>query len=194
MLFRSLLNVSATHGDEGWRLAWIKSRLRYIESAENMSYHIPGFRQSHSWFPKEIYFTATSQQVEDYRESHTSSKTRHCPSATNSTSENRINDLQRWAQQAPDVLQQGDVSARELKATMANIVAALTDIQKDIQDIRHPVPVKRITKVTFDDEVQTRQLRDIWDSDYADEEDSQQDSEETIETVRGRTSPLAKAL
>ncbi|KAF9290059.1 hypothetical protein BGZ68_008017 [Mortierella alpina] len=190
----ALLNVSATHGDEGWRLAWTKSRLRYIESAENMSYHIPGFRQSHSWFPKEIYFTATSQQVEDHRELQTL-KTHHRQSATNALSENRVNDLQLWAvQAAPDVLQQGDVSARELKATMANIVAALTDIQKDMQDIRHPVPVKRITKVTFDDEVQTRQLRDMWESDYADEEDSQQDSEETIETVRGRTSPLAKAI
>ncbi|KAG0212497.1 hypothetical protein BGX28_006264 [Mortierella sp. GBA30] len=206
----ALLTVSSTKGDEGWRLAWIKSRLRYIESAENLSYHIPGFRQSHSWFPREIYFTATLEQIEDYREKQ-SFKAR-CQTKCNGTVSDHyeIDTAQkRWAQkqqqqhqeqqqqQIPDILQQGDISARELKATMANIVAALTDIQKDIRDIREPTPVKRTTRVTFDDAVQTRQLRDPWDSydndddDDDDDDESQQDSEETLET---RSSPLAKAI
>ncbi|KAF9347936.1 hypothetical protein BGX26_000636, partial [Mortierella sp. AD094] len=43
-------------------------------SAENMSYHIPGFRQTHNWFPKEIYFTATLQQVRAYREKYSKDK------------------------------------------------------------------------------------------------------------------------
>ncbi|KAF8947250.1 hypothetical protein BGZ46_005623, partial [Entomortierella lignicola] len=64
----ALINVAFTKGDDGWRLVWVSSRLRFIESAENMSYHIPGFRQTHNWFPKEIYFTATLQQVRNYRE------------------------------------------------------------------------------------------------------------------------------
>ncbi|KAF9115494.1 hypothetical protein BGX27_007623 [Mortierella sp. AM989] len=66
----ALVNVAFTKGDDGWRLAWVESRLRYIESAENMSYHIPGYRQTRSWFPKEIYFTATKQQVNTYKEKY----------------------------------------------------------------------------------------------------------------------------
>ncbi|KAI7826000.1 hypothetical protein BC939DRAFT_447481 [Gamsiella multidivaricata] len=33
-----------------------------------MSYHTPGFRQTHNWFPKEIYFTATTKEVRAYHE------------------------------------------------------------------------------------------------------------------------------
>ncbi|KAF9103698.1 hypothetical protein BGX27_010471 [Mortierella sp. AM989] len=66
----ALINVAFAKGDDGWRLVWIESRLRFIESAENMSHHIPGFRQAHNWFPKEIYFTATLQQVREYREKY----------------------------------------------------------------------------------------------------------------------------
>ncbi|KAG0277251.1 hypothetical protein BGZ95_006257 [Linnemannia exigua] len=66
----ALINVAFTKGDDGWRLAWIESRLRYIESAENMSHNIPGFRQTHNWFPKQIYFSATPQQVRDYQEKY----------------------------------------------------------------------------------------------------------------------------
>ncbi|KAF9574332.1 hypothetical protein EC968_006839 [Mortierella alpina] len=62
----ALINVAFGKGDDGWRLAWIESRLRYIEAAENLSYHIPGFRQSHNYFPKEIYFSATNQKVKAY--------------------------------------------------------------------------------------------------------------------------------
>lgn len=56
-------------GDDGWRLAWIESRLRYIESAENMSYLFPNWRQSDR-FPDEIYFTATTKEMEDYLKNH----------------------------------------------------------------------------------------------------------------------------
>ncbi|KAG0325761.1 hypothetical protein BGZ99_000206 [Dissophora globulifera] len=69
-LLRSLINVAFVRGDESWRLVWIESRLRYIESAENMSYHIPGFRQTYNWFPKEIYFTADPKQVKKFRKTH----------------------------------------------------------------------------------------------------------------------------
>ncbi|KAG0309160.1 hypothetical protein BGZ98_004906 [Dissophora globulifera] len=66
----TLINVAFVRGDESWRLVWIESRLRYIESAENMSYHIPGFRQTYNWFPKEIYFTADPKQVKKFRKTH----------------------------------------------------------------------------------------------------------------------------
>ncbi|KAF9910707.1 hypothetical protein EC991_005692 [Linnemannia zychae] len=62
----SLISLAFSDGDETWRLTWIENRLRYVESAENMSYHIPGYREEHTWFPKEIYYSATPQQVRDY--------------------------------------------------------------------------------------------------------------------------------
>ncbi|KAG0297994.1 hypothetical protein BGZ96_003641 [Linnemannia gamsii] len=62
----SLISLAFNDGDETWRLTWIENRLRYVESAENMSYHIPGFRDRHDWFPREIYYSATPQQVRDY--------------------------------------------------------------------------------------------------------------------------------
>ncbi|KAF9904405.1 hypothetical protein BX616_001312 [Lobosporangium transversale] len=64
----ALINVAFTKGDDGWRLAWIESRLRYIEAAENMSYHIPGYRETYDCFPREIYFAATAQQMKAYQE------------------------------------------------------------------------------------------------------------------------------
>ncbi|KAF9965674.1 hypothetical protein BGZ70_004342 [Mortierella alpina] len=63
-----------------WRLVWIESRLRYTEAAENMSYHVPGFRQSHNWFPKEVFYSATLQEVKAYLEKYHSkeSKNQNC--------------------------------------------------------------------------------------------------------------------
>ncbi|KAF8924959.1 hypothetical protein BGZ58_001269 [Dissophora ornata] len=66
----ALINVAFIKGDDSWRLVWIDSRLRCIESAENLSYHIPGFRQTYDWFPKEIYFAASPKQVREYREKY----------------------------------------------------------------------------------------------------------------------------
>ncbi|KAG0047028.1 hypothetical protein BGZ83_007841 [Gryganskiella cystojenkinii] len=64
----ALVNVAFEKGGDSWRLIWIESRLRYIESAENMSYYIPGFRETYDVFPEVIYYTATEKQVKDYRE------------------------------------------------------------------------------------------------------------------------------
>ncbi|KAF9178827.1 hypothetical protein BGZ50_007446 [Haplosporangium sp. Z 11] len=62
----ALINVAFSVGDETWRLVWIENRLRYVQSAEEMSYHIPGFRESYNYFPQEIYYSATPQQVKAY--------------------------------------------------------------------------------------------------------------------------------
>ncbi|KAF9110595.1 hypothetical protein BGX27_006149 [Mortierella sp. AM989] len=64
----ALINKAFATGDEGWRLSWVESRLRYIESAEELSYHIPGFRQTYNWFPKEIYFSSSRQKAQKFRE------------------------------------------------------------------------------------------------------------------------------
>ncbi|KAF9564108.1 hypothetical protein EC968_004639 [Mortierella alpina] len=71
----ALINSAISKSDDSWRLTWIESRLRYIESAENMSYHIYGFRQSHNyWFPKKIYYSATWEEVKAHREKYPSEK------------------------------------------------------------------------------------------------------------------------
>ncbi|CAO3564372.1 unnamed protein product [Mortierella alpina] len=62
----ALLNVAFTRSDETWRLEWLGNKLGYIESAENMTYLVTGFRQTYKWFPKEIYYTATAKDVEKY--------------------------------------------------------------------------------------------------------------------------------
>ncbi|KAG0032792.1 hypothetical protein BGZ82_006386, partial [Podila clonocystis] len=63
----ALINEAFGTSDDGvWRGVWLENRLRYIESAENMSFLIPGFRRTHPWFPKEVYYTATSKEVQAY--------------------------------------------------------------------------------------------------------------------------------
>ncbi|KAF9989945.1 hypothetical protein BGZ75_004333 [Mortierella antarctica] len=61
-----LVNLAFNDGDRTWRLVWLENRLRYIESAENLTYMVPGFRQTYSWFPDEIYFSATPQEIKEY--------------------------------------------------------------------------------------------------------------------------------
>ncbi|KAF9583779.1 hypothetical protein BGW38_008564, partial [Lunasporangiospora selenospora] len=62
----ALINNAFIKADDRWKQVWLENRLRYVETAENMSYHIPGFRETFDWFPKEIYYTATSYQVKQY--------------------------------------------------------------------------------------------------------------------------------
>ncbi|KAF9181396.1 hypothetical protein BGZ50_005524 [Haplosporangium sp. Z 11] len=63
----ALINHAFDDGDKIWRLEWIQHRMRYVESAENLTYDIPGLREKyHEWFPDLIYFSATPQQVRDY--------------------------------------------------------------------------------------------------------------------------------
>ncbi|KAF9274975.1 hypothetical protein BGZ68_000210 [Mortierella alpina] len=58
-----LVNLAFNDGDKTWRLVWLKNRLRYIESAENLSYRVPGLRQAYDCFPKEIYYSSTPQSM-----------------------------------------------------------------------------------------------------------------------------------
>ncbi|KAF9948106.1 hypothetical protein BGZ72_009933 [Mortierella alpina] len=63
----ALINKAFNDGDETWRLVWLENRLRIVESAEDMSFRIPGFRESHNWFPESIYYSATPQQIRAYQ-------------------------------------------------------------------------------------------------------------------------------
>jgi hypothetical protein len=37
-----LINNAINDGSQAWMLDWMNNRMRYIESAENMTYDIPG--------------------------------------------------------------------------------------------------------------------------------------------------------
>ncbi|KAI1319242.1 hypothetical protein EDD11_004636 [Mortierella claussenii] len=62
----ALINVAFSAGDGTWLLVWTENRLRYIESAENISYHIPGFRELHNYFPDRVFYSASPQEQKDY--------------------------------------------------------------------------------------------------------------------------------
>ncbi|KAF9583784.1 hypothetical protein BGW38_008547, partial [Lunasporangiospora selenospora] len=62
----ALINVAYSKGDINWRQTWLENRLHVIEKAENMSYHIPNFRETRDWFPDRIYYAATPYQVKQY--------------------------------------------------------------------------------------------------------------------------------
>ncbi|KAG0300818.1 hypothetical protein BGZ98_008846 [Dissophora globulifera] len=63
----ALMNAAFETSDKSWMLVWIENRLHYVHGAENLTYQIPGFRDAHGSFPKEIYYSATLQEVKDYR-------------------------------------------------------------------------------------------------------------------------------
>ncbi|KAF9585114.1 hypothetical protein BGW38_003849, partial [Lunasporangiospora selenospora] len=59
----ALINVAFVKADDSWWQVYLENRLRYVESAENMSYYIP---EAFDWFPSEIYYTATQYQERQY--------------------------------------------------------------------------------------------------------------------------------
>ncbi|KAF9176688.1 hypothetical protein BGZ50_009839, partial [Haplosporangium sp. Z 11] len=67
----ALINQAFNDGDGTWRLMWLQNRLHVIESVENLSFHIPGFREHHNYFPDVIYYSATDQEIEDFKAKYT---------------------------------------------------------------------------------------------------------------------------
>ncbi|KAF9910951.1 hypothetical protein EC991_005125 [Linnemannia zychae] len=63
----ALINHAIDDGDRTWELDWLQNRMQYVESAENLTYDIPGFRAAHDFFPETIYYTATALQVREYK-------------------------------------------------------------------------------------------------------------------------------
>ncbi|KAG0335298.1 hypothetical protein BG000_007647 [Podila horticola] len=64
----ALINTAFNKGESVWKVVWLESRLRFAESAENMSFIIPGFRRTHHWFPNEVYYTATPRDIKVFEE------------------------------------------------------------------------------------------------------------------------------
>ncbi|KAF9584935.1 hypothetical protein BGW38_004611 [Lunasporangiospora selenospora] len=62
----SVVGAAVSKANGTWRQVWLENRIRFIENAENMSYHIPGFRETFEWFPRHVYYTAMPYQVKQY--------------------------------------------------------------------------------------------------------------------------------
>ncbi|KAF9133266.1 hypothetical protein BGW39_010184 [Mortierella sp. 14UC] len=78
----ALINNAINDGDQTWQLDWLQYRMRYVESAENLSYDIPGFREKHGFFPTTIYYTASLQKVQEYERKTRQMKEEYAPSAS----------------------------------------------------------------------------------------------------------------
>ncbi|KAF9375196.1 hypothetical protein CPB97_011603 [Podila verticillata] len=63
----ALINSGYDEGDTTWQLFWLKNRLWYIESAENMPHYIPGLRDKYDIFPQEIYYSLPKTKVQGYK-------------------------------------------------------------------------------------------------------------------------------
>ncbi|OAQ34900.1 hypothetical protein K457DRAFT_14108 [Linnemannia elongata AG-77] len=53
--------------DRTSELEWMESRMLFVVRAENTFRSLPYFRNITSWFPERIYYTATPQEVRDYK-------------------------------------------------------------------------------------------------------------------------------
>ncbi len=116
----ALINKAFAKGDDDWRLDWIQSRLYYIELAENLSYHIPGFRNTHNWFPEEIYFCATNEEVEKYGEDELKTQVQDLKTQLTLKIEKQAEDqLKKQKEQAEEQMKElkerADFQAKELR-------------------------------------------------------------------------------
>ncbi|KAF9092206.1 hypothetical protein BGX29_010565 [Mortierella sp. GBA35] len=63
----ALINHAFDDADQTWQQYWLQHRLYYVESAENLTYDLQGFRAAHNFFPETIYYTAAAPQVRIYK-------------------------------------------------------------------------------------------------------------------------------
>ncbi|KAF9915382.1 hypothetical protein BX616_006289, partial [Lobosporangium transversale] len=149
-----LFSMTFIRGDDCWRLTWIECRLRYIESAENMSYYIEGFRDTHDCFPKEIYHTADPLKMAAFHEKNHKIKPgmafqglfpkkdeqphkRNNSSVDDKSQNNNNNNKLKAILQIENArlnAKQYQVN-RETKADLSAIVATLAGMQRSIQDM-----------------------------------------------------------
>ncbi|ORY99580.1 hypothetical protein BCR41DRAFT_363881 [Lobosporangium transversale] len=66
----ALINAAFAAVDSNWYSQWLRNLFQFVGRAENMTYHTPGLRSTCGWFPREIYYIANQQEVEDYYKKH----------------------------------------------------------------------------------------------------------------------------
>ncbi|KAF9284217.1 hypothetical protein BGZ88_010091 [Linnemannia elongata] len=62
-----MVNHAFGNHDRTSELEWMEDRMVFVMRAENLFRWIPYIRNNAAWFPEKIYYTATPQQVRDYR-------------------------------------------------------------------------------------------------------------------------------
>ncbi|KAI8349078.1 hypothetical protein B0O80DRAFT_460670 [Mortierella sp. GBAus27b] len=69
-VFIALVNANYETASVEWLSVWRENRLRYVERAENMSYHITGFREYFDYFPEYIYFSPSEAEKAGFRDKY----------------------------------------------------------------------------------------------------------------------------
>ncbi|KAF9360155.1 hypothetical protein BGX26_010401 [Mortierella sp. AD094] len=193
----SLFSMTFIKGDDCWRLTWIDCRLRYIESAENMSYHIKGFRDTHDYFPKEIYYSAEPLKVNAFLEKRKpesavatsfkeliSKPDRKDDDFEDSKQDNHHNS-DNYSHSGSSTVHTDDESLNnerqrvradaETKADLSAIVATLLEVQRSIQELREPV--RRDPKaVAAYERAQARDLVEHWMNTHNEDQSGQSSS------------------
>ncbi|KAG0295181.1 hypothetical protein BGZ96_012377 [Linnemannia gamsii] len=62
-----MVNHTFSKHDRTPELEWMEDRMVFVTRAENTFRSIPFLRKNVAWFPEKIYYTATPQEVRDYR-------------------------------------------------------------------------------------------------------------------------------
>ncbi|KAF9549884.1 hypothetical protein EC957_002455 [Mortierella hygrophila] len=62
-----MVNHAFGNHDRTSELEWMEDRMIFMMRAENLFRWIPYLRNNEAWFPENIYYTATPQEVRDYR-------------------------------------------------------------------------------------------------------------------------------
>ncbi|KAF9932264.1 hypothetical protein FBU30_008559 [Linnemannia zychae] len=106
----ALINHAIDDGDRTWELDWLQNRMRYIESAENLTYDIPGYRAAYDFFPETIYYTATPLQAREYKK-----KTQRIIEETATTAEMSI-----VAEAKPHLFSSGDEGGHSWQDSVEN--------------------------------------------------------------------------
>ncbi|KAF9414057.1 hypothetical protein BGZ94_000531, partial [Podila epigama] len=116
----ALINDAFMTGESVWKLVWLESRLRFVESAENMAYTIPGFRRAHNWFPNEIYYTATPNDISEFEERVKSNATKNAKVLIgSSTNETQLSDIALLLQRPLEELLDASLTERTAPVTVA---------------------------------------------------------------------------
>ncbi|KAF9949641.1 hypothetical protein BGZ72_008601 [Mortierella alpina] len=139
----ALINHAFDDGDKTWELDWLQNRMRFVESAENMSYDfsaametleeffpfIPSSWASGNSHPETIYFTATAFQVREYKKTTQNLKVEGFPKVgvtvdATAKSQRAVSKIygghgQNWQQSQQQEQEEVDANAGDNKASKA---------------------------------------------------------------------------
>ncbi|KAF9981412.1 hypothetical protein BGZ75_007333 [Mortierella antarctica] len=139
----ALINHAFDDGDKTWELDWLQNRMRFVESAENMSYDfsatmenledffpfIPSSWASGNSHPETIYFTATAFQVREYKKTTQNLKVEGFPKVgvtvdATAKSQRAVSKIygghgQNWQQSQQQEQEEVDANAGDNKTNMA---------------------------------------------------------------------------